>query len=137
MEPRCPGLKSPWAIMRPRASKSAAEKSRPSRTACEYAVFRSAVPASSAIEWSAAQTTPFVIASTDEVTAAIALCPHDVDDEIAVLVHERAIPGQEHDGRLALLDHGGAPDPRPGAEEGAGVHPANDEAPSLGEIDGT
>src|SRR5262245_40969103 len=105
MEPRCPGLKSPCAIMRPRASKSAAEKSRPSRTACEYAVFRSAVPASSAMECSAAQTTPLVIASTEDTVVAIALAPHDVDDEIAVLVHGRAVPGQEHGGRLPLFDH--------------------------------
>src|SRR5262245_22578435 len=128
IDPRCPGLKSPCAIMRPRASKSAAEKSRPSLTAWEYAVFLSAVPASSAIECSAAQTTPFVIASTPVMMAAIRSLPHDVNDQVAVLVHRATVIGKQHGSRLALFDDGRSHHRRARAQTIAVVHRAVDPA---------
>src|SRR5206468_473216 len=135
MEPRCPGLKSPWAIIRPRASKRAAEKSRPSRTACEYAVLRRAVPASSAIDWSAAHTTPLVIASTPETMVAMTLLLCDVDDEVAVRVHRGVVARPQHDGRLPLLDHRRPRHGRADTEAVAVVHRAVEEPARLREID--
>src|SRR5262245_50405330 len=137
MAPRWPGLKSPWAIISPRALKSAAEKSRPSRTACEYAVWRSAVPASSAIDCSAAHTTARVIGSTREPAMAMALrLPSDIDHEVAVSVDGCTVPRQQDDGRLALLDHGRARHDGAGAQPVAIVNRAIDEPALLGEVDG-
>ena len=69
IEPRWPGVKLPWAIIRPNRSKTAAEKSSPSRTASENAVRRSAVPISSATEISVFQRTVSVMGSTARLRA--------------------------------------------------------------------
>ena len=61
MEPRCPGVKLPWAMRRPLRSKMAVEKSCPSRTASENAVICRVVPISSAIESKPFQRTDSVI----------------------------------------------------------------------------
>ncbi len=63
----CPGEYGPWATMRPAGSKTATEKSWPSRACSEYAVLWTVVPISTAIDCSAPQMTPRVIGS-DAVT---------------------------------------------------------------------
>ena len=64
MEPRCPGLKLPCAIMVALRSKMAVEKSSPSRTPSEKAVCRKVTPSSSAIEINEFQITVSVMGST-------------------------------------------------------------------------
>ena len=61
--PRCTGMCSAWATIRPRASNSAAEQSRRSLMFEEYALRTSAVPISSATPDSALVSTDSVIGS--------------------------------------------------------------------------
>src|SRR5881296_1473766 len=110
--PMWPGEYGPWATMRPRASNTATEKSWPSRACSEYAVRCTVVPISTAIDRSAPQTTPSVTGSIaeDELIRSRRdrRRPH-LDDQVRVLVHDRARPGWQHRRGLALLD-----DRRPG-----------------------
>ena len=70
MDPRWPGVKLPWASIRPRRSKIAVEKSSPSRTASEKAVCRRVVPISSAMETKPPQITESVMGSTGRLPRA-------------------------------------------------------------------
>src|SRR5262249_43888171 len=125
MAPRWPGLKSPWAIISPRALKSAAEKSRPSRTACEYAVWRSDAPPTPRAGG------PVLRAPGPRSGRAPAL-----DPQVPVPIDDRLVAGQENHRRLALFDHRGALHGNAGAEAVAIVDAAVDEAAALREIHG-
>src|SRR5436309_1867654 len=61
--PMWPGEYGPCATILPIGSKTATEKSWPSRACSEYAVRWTVVPISTAIDWSAPQMTPSVIGS--------------------------------------------------------------------------
>src|SRR5213594_2360370 len=59
--PIWPGEYGPWATRHPWGSKTATEKSWPSRACSEYAVLCTVVPISTAIDCSAPQITPSVM----------------------------------------------------------------------------
>src|SRR6266850_5464522 len=124
MAPMWPGEYGPCATMRPCASKTATEKSWPSRACSEYAVLCTVVPISTAIDCRAPQTTPSVIGSTRALTGApSARQPRAgpssgarLHDEVRVLVDGRHHARRQHRRRLALLDDRGPVQPRAGRQ---------------------
>src|SRR5574341_197039 len=113
MDPRCPGLKSPWAIICPWGSNSPTEKSRPSRTAAEKAVRLRAVPASSAMERIAAHTTPRVMGSTRFIPRGPRSGWHTRPEPVPIVDRTR--------GEAARLGHVGPALALPGAARGLGA----------------
>src|ERR1044071_7220434 len=94
-EPRCMGMCSACATTLPRGSKTAVEQSWRSLMFVEYDDRMSTWPISSAAESSAAPITSSVMRS---------IRPSRVNEDIGVRVDRAALPGQDHRGRVHLLD---------------------------------
>ncbi len=79
--------------MRPFASKTATEKSWPSRACSEYAVLWTVVPISTAIDWSAPQMTPSVIGSTAALAIYVASLGELATSRLAYSSTVAEVPG--------------------------------------------
>ena len=126
---RCAGMREPWAMMRPRASKSAVEKSRMSRISVEYAVRSIVVAICSQMASSALRTISTVNGST------VALAMRAPDDEGAGRVHVGGLAGKQHRRRVHLLDDGRTREAIAGQEPRAVVDRAVHPAAGLFEVD--
>src|SRR5262245_53841381 len=120
--------------MRPCRSKTATEKSWPSRACSEYAVRCTVVPISTAIDCSAPQMTPRVMGSTVTVVMARSSTAPDLGDQVRVVVDGGRDPGREDRGRLSLLHDGRTGQRHSGAEPIAIVDGAIHVAPRLREV---
>src|SRR3954470_5521231 len=116
--PRWAGIAAAWAIVRPWASKMAAEASSASFTIAEWAAFSSTTSISSAITSRRLRITSRVIGSTATgATAGSAdigglpgrrrgLGGPNADDQVPGLVHAEALAGIDDGRRIRLLDDG-------------------------------
>ena len=109
-EPRCMGMCSAWAMTSPRALNSAVEQSWRSLMLVEYDDLMSASPISSAMASRAAADHLEGMRSRSSSAARWPVDPdaQRFDEQIGALVDGGALAGEDHGGRVHLLDDGRA-----------------------------